>query len=207
MPCTFPRRATAPRFDGAVSVEAKPPATRRILGAARSLVGHGGAAEISMGDVAASAGVSKALVHYHFHDKDSLLQALVEDVGFAVLHRVREAMRSESDHHALDAYWAWLADELRIGDLRILISLAEYDSDRVRAASRRVAEQRRELAAEHVELVFSRLGLNPRVPAALVADTVLAFVDGLAVTHALDPERDPRPAFDVLWLALLTLAE
>lgn len=207
MPYTSPRRATAPRFDDAVSVGAKPPATRRILSAARSLVARGGAAEISMGDVAASAGVSKALVHYHFHDKDSLLRALVEDVGFAVLQRARDAMRSESDTHALDGYWAWLADELRAGDLRILISLAEHDSDRVRVASRRVADQRRELAADHVGLVFSRLGLNPRVPAALVADTALAFIDGLAVVHALDPQRDPRPAFDVLWLALLTLAE
>ena len=207
MPCTSPRRATAPRCDGAVSVEAKPPATRRILSAARSLVARGGAGEISMGDVAASAGVSKALVHYHFHDKESLLQALVEDVGLGVLQRVRDAMRVESDPHALDAYWAWLAEELRAGDLRILISLAEHDSDPVRVASRRVADQRRELAGDHVALVFAKLGLNPRVPAALVADTVLAFVDGLVVVHALDPQRDPRPAFDVLWLALLTLAE
>ena len=37
---------------------------------------RGGAAEISIGEVAASAAVSKALVHYHFHDKDSLLVAL-----------------------------------------------------------------------------------------------------------------------------------
>jgi AcrR family transcriptional regulator len=183
------------------------PATRRILTAARSLVARGGASEISMGEVAASAGVSKALVHYHFRDKDSLLVALVEDVGFAVLHRTRAAMRRETAPHALDTYWEWLAEELRAGDLRVLISLADDGSDRVRLASRRIADQRRELGVEHVTLVFSRLGLSPRVPPALVADTALAFVDGLAVATALDPSRDPRPAFDVLWLALLTLAE
>ena len=187
--------------------EAKAPATRRILGAARALVERGGAAEISMGDVAARAGVSKALVHYHFHDKDSLLQALVDDVGAAVLDRARESMRRETGSHALDEYWAWFEAELRGGDVRILISLNEYVSDQVREASRRIAEQRREVAAEQTGLVFSRLGLNPRVPPALVADTVLAFLDGLAVAHALNPERDPRPAFDVLWLALLTLAD
>lgn len=194
-----------------MNTEAKPPATRRILIAARALVERGGAAEISMGDVAASAGVSKALVHYHFRDKDSLLRALVEDVGLAALSRARDAMKDETHTHAhthaLDAYWLWLEQELRAGDLRILMSLAEYDSDRVRAASRRIAEQRREIAAEHTALVFSRLGLSPRLPPPLIADTVLAFVDGLAAAHALSPERDPRPAFDVLWLALLTLAE
>jgi AcrR family transcriptional regulator len=190
-----------------VTVAPKPVATRRILTAARSLVARGGGAGISMGEVASSAGVSKALVHYHFRDKDSLLVALVEDVGLAVLHRARAAMRRDRDPHALDTYWEWLAEELRAGDLRVLISLSDDASEQVRLASRRMADQRRDVAAEHVALVFSRLGLAPRVPAALIGDTALAFVDGLAVSHALDPQRDPRPAFDVLWLALLTLAE
>jgi AcrR family transcriptional regulator len=191
----------------AVSAARKASATRRILGAARTLVERGGAAEISMGDVGASAGVSKALVHYHFHDKDSLLEALVEEVGAAVLQRARESMVKEPTTHALDQHWTWIERELRVGDIRILVSLAEYDSDRVRLASRRVSDQRRELAIEHTALVFSRLGLNPRVPSELIADTLLAFVDGLAVASALNPQRNPRPAFDVLWLALLTLAE
>lgn len=187
--------------------EDRPPATRRILSAARTLVARGGAAEVSMGDVAATAGVSKALVHYHFRDKDSLLHALVEDVGYAVVARAREAMPREGSAQALDEYWAWLEQELRRGDVRILLALAEYDSDRVREVSRRVADQRREAATQQVSLVFTRLGLSPRVPAPLIADTVVAFVDGLAAGYALDTDRDPRPAFDVLWLALLTLAE
>jgi AcrR family transcriptional regulator len=190
-----------------VAPEDRPPATRRILSAARTLVSRGGAAEVSMGDVAATAGVSKALVHYHFRDKDTLLHSLVEDVGYAVVARARQAMSREGSAHALDEYWAWLEQELHLGDLCILLALAEYDSDRVRAVSRRVADQRREAAARQVSLVFARLGLSPRVPAPLIADTVVAFVDGLAAGHALDSDRDPRPAFDVLWLALLTLAE
>jgi AcrR family transcriptional regulator len=161
---------------------------------------------VSIGNVAAAAGVSKALVHYHFRDKDSLLQALVEDVGLAALERAKVAM-TDAAAHALDAYWTWLEQELRTGDLRILLSLAESDSARVRAASRRIADQRREVTAEHVAQIFSRLGLNPRVPAPIVAETVVAFIDGLAASNALDPDRNPRPAFDVLWLALLTLAE
>jgi AcrR family transcriptional regulator len=170
-------------------------------------VAHGGAAEVSIGDVAAAANVSKALVHYHFRDKDSLLHALVEAVGLAVLERDKVALTRDEAAHALDAYWAWLEQELFTGDLRILLSLAEYDSARVRAASRRIADQRREVAAEHVTQIFSRLGLNPRVPAAIIAETVVAFIDGLAASTALTADRNPRPAFDVLWLALLTLAE
>jgi AcrR family transcriptional regulator len=183
------------------------PATKRILAAARTLVSVGGAAQVSMGDVAANAGVSKALVHYHFRDKDSLLLALVEAIGDDVVRREREAAAREPVAHALDAYWSFLERELRHGDVRILGALAEYDSERVREASRRIARLRREVAAEHVSLLFSRLALSPRIPAELVAETMVAFVDGLATAVALDPQRDPRPAFDVLWLALLTLAE
>jgi AcrR family transcriptional regulator len=187
--------------------QADPPATRRILSAARALVARGGAAEISMGGVAAEAGVSKALIHYHFRDKDSLLNALVEDVGSAVIARAERPLGADEGAHALDAYWAWFRAELDAGDVAILLSLAHCDSARVRAESRRVADRRRELAAKHTAVLFELLGLRPRLPPALIAETVTAFTDGLAAAHALAPDRDPRPAFDVLWLALLTIAE
>jgi AcrR family transcriptional regulator len=190
-----------------VEARAKETATRRILGAARLLVARGGAAQVSMGEVAAAAGVSKALVLYHFHDKDSLLRALVEDVGRATLDRARGAIAAAGREHALDEYWTWLSSELERGDIRILVSLAEYDSESVREAARVVSAGRRELAGEQVALIFSRLGLTPRVPPTLVADTVTAFVDGLAVATSLEPDRNSRLAFDVLWLALLTLVE
>jgi AcrR family transcriptional regulator len=170
-------------------------------------VARGGAAEVSMGDVASHAGVSKALVHYHFNDKDSLLQALVDDVGHVAVNRARAAFDGASPDHVLDAYWAWLDAELRAGDIRILIALSEYDSDRVRAATRRVSVERREIVIQQIMHVYTGLGLTPRVPADLVGDTLLAFVDGLMTLNPLHPERDPRPAFDVLWLALLALAE
>jgi AcrR family transcriptional regulator len=181
--------------------------TRRILAAARELVARGGAAGISMGDVAARAEVSKALVLYHFHDKDSLLLALTEEVARDVLERERANLALHGASHALDEHWRWLEDELRRGDIRILLSLGDADSERVRAAGRRIARERRELAARHVAMIFDQLALSPRMPAALLADTLTAFVDGLAAAAALEPERDPRPAFDALWLALLTLAE
>lgn len=185
----------------------RPDAARRILEAARALVAQGGAAGVSIGDVAARAGVSKALVHYHFRDKDSLLTALVQQVGSDVLARARAALALPPGGHTLDAHWAGIETELRAGDLRILLALAEFDSARVRAAARRIAAERRELLSRQTTALFTSLGLRLRLPAELVADTLLAFSDGLAAAHALEPDRPTRPAFDVLWLALLTLAE
>ena len=183
------------------------PSTQRILEAARHLVIRGGAAGISVGEVAALAAVSKALVLYHFRDKESLLLALVERMGDAVLARERAAMRTARPARALDDYWSWLDAELREGDLRALVALANTDSERVRTAARRIASERRGLAARHVGLIFAHLSLTPRMPAALLAETLTAFTDGLSVATALEPDRDPRPAFDAVWLALLTLSE
>ncbi len=157
--------------------------------------------------MAAKAGVSKALVLYHFRDRASLLAALVDDVGAAVLARARQAAAAGGKEKPLDDHWAWLERELHAGDLRILVSLAECDVAGARAASQRIAEDRRQIAATQVDQIFSRLGLTPRLPAGLIAETVMAFVDGLACRSALDAVRDPRGAFDVLWLALLTVCE
>jgi hypothetical protein len=58
-----------------------------------------------------------------------------------------------------------------------------------------------------VERLFTLLELRPRVPPPLVADVVVAFIDGIAMSASLDSERNSRPAFDVFWLSLLSLAE
>ena len=190
------------------SPSARPsPATERILAAARELMARGGAAEISIGDVAATASVSKALIHYHFRDKDSLLVALAEHSAARAIARARAALDSSTDDHVLDAYWNAIESELHAGDQRVLLALAECDSDRVRASCKRFARERREVTSSQISSLFDRLGLRLRVPAELMADTVIAFTDGLILTNALEPERPTRPAFDVLWLALLALAE
>jgi len=181
-------------------------ADRRILHAARHLVQKGGVAELSIGEVAAEAGVSKALVLYHFGDRDSLLAALVDDIGADVVGRARSALTREGVP-PLDAHWAWLEREVHEGDVRALVSLAQCHTPATVAASRRVAAGRRELAVAQVEQLFQRLGLQPRMPAALVAETVLAFADGLACRSVFGTALDARGAFDVLWLALLTLHE
>jgi AcrR family transcriptional regulator len=159
-----------------------------------------------MGDVAAEAGVSKALIHYHFADKDSLLAALVGNVGEMVLQRARASGVATSDK-PLDAHWTWLDRELRAGDVRVLVSLSDCDSAATRTASRTVAAERLALLSLDVESVFKGLGLSPRMPSALIAETVLAFADGMACRTALGAVTDPRGAFDVLWLGLLTVSE
>lgn len=182
-------------------------AAGRILEATSACILRKGAADTSLQDVAEAAGVSKALIHYHFRDKGELLARLVEWLRAGVVARQDAALAGVTPTAALDALWAWLADELARGDLRVLIDLALVQGAAVQAAVAATAQARRESAAELVARLHGLLGLKPRVPAAMIADTFVAFVDGMALDGVVTPSRNPRVAFDVFWLAVLGLAD
>jgi hypothetical protein len=76
----------------------------------------------------------------------------------------------------------------------------------VRAATVEAMRLRRTAATASVERLFALLALQPRVPTVLLGDLLVTFVDGLASIPAR-AGAEARGAFDVLWLALLGLAE
>jgi len=206
---------SAPRFGSGAE---QPSATQRILLAAAHRIALSGAAELSIQDVAVDAGVSKALVHYHFHDKDTLLASLIEHLVVGLVAREREALAAHAKQHdplAVDALWRWVEDELQRGDVRVLLELDTYRGAAVQAAARRAAQRRREVAADTIARLLHILDLKPRVAPALLANVAVAFLDGLAIETALartgsSAQQDStaaRVAFDVFWLAMLSLAE
>lgn len=87
----------------------------RILDAAARMFGREGYAGASMGAVAAAAGVSKGLLHYHFHSKEHLLIEAVR-ATFRRLHarfddRFRAGERGlPTVLDALDALWETVSD-------------------------------------------------------------------------------------------------
>jgi AcrR family transcriptional regulator len=182
-------------------------ASRRILDAARRLIVSGGLAASSIGDIAGEAGVSKALVHYHFGDKETLLARLAGDAAHDIITREVGALDGAEGATAVDALWEWLAGELARGDLRVLGAISESTAAPVREVTVRAAENRRRQAAATVERLFRLLGLAPRIPAELIAGPLVALEDGLALGRLTDSSGDPRVSFDVFWLAMLSLAD
>ena len=182
-------------------------AAGRILEATSACIIQKGAADVSLQDVAEAAGVSKALIHYHFHDKGELLARLVEWLRAGLVARQSTALEGVSAPAALDAMWQWLSDELERGDLRALLDLSLVQGDAVQAAVRTTASDRRDTATMVISQLFEALGLRPRVPAALIGNAFVAFVDGLALDRVVAPERNARVSFDVFWLAMLGLTD
>jgi len=182
-------------------------AAGRILEATSACIVLKGAADVSLQDVAEAAGVSKALIHYHFHDKGELLARLVEWLRVGLVARQEQALTGVPASAALDALWQWLSDELERGDLRALLDLTLVQGHAVEAAVRATAAARREAAASVTAALFDALGLRSRVPVVLIADAFVAFVDGLALDRVVAPERNARISFDVFWLATLGLTD
>jgi len=162
--------------------------------------------------------VSKALIHYHFADKESLLARLIDHLAECLVDRERRALARYTGKHdplAVDALWEWLDGELRRGEIHVLLELNAYRGAQVQAAARRAAARRQAAAEKTVAELFGILELTPRIESSLLATVVLAFIDGLAVASRVEADappaspsqRSPRISFDVFWLAMLSLAE
>ena len=98
-----------------------------------------------------------------------------------------------------------MAGEIERGHLRVLNELAQERGPLISDAIRRSARARREAAMVTVDRLFALLELRPRVPVQLLADVIVAFIDGLAIHASLAPDANHRVAFDVLWLSLSVL--
>lgn len=180
-------------------------ARSRIVRAGIRCVVRDGLADASMAAIAQEAEVSKALLHYHFSDRAQLLSEMVTLIGRRLITREQGALERDEISAPVDVMWRWLEVELERGELRALIALSGLRDAKVREAVDEVSTARRTSAAATVEYVFARLGLTARVPLTLIADTMVAFWDGLALDS--DADRDARVSFDVFWLGMLSLGD
>jgi AcrR family transcriptional regulator len=181
-------------------------ARQRIIEATIECVARDGATEASMAAIAAEAGVSKALLHYHYSDRARLLAEVVTQLGERLAEREREALDGADGSKAVDALWRWTEREMARGELCVLLELSLIREPLVHQAAMVVAESRRNAAGRTIADLMARLGLVPRVAAELLGESWLTFTIGLAMGSTTSA-ADPRVAFDVFWLAMLGLAE
>lgn len=182
-------------------------AADRILAAAAECAGALGVAQVSMQAVADAAGVSKALIHYHFRDRDELLARLGDWLAGALVQGEALALDDDGATSQLDALWLWLEGELTSGRLRALVDLGQERGPAVRESVQRSRALRRAQSTTTLERLFAGLSLTPRLPVALVGDVWVALADGLAIESAIEPDANLRLRFDVFWLSVLNLAE
>lgn len=189
------------------ALESSRSAAERIVQAAVRLAVARGVAHVSLQAVAEEAGVSKGLIHYHFHDRETLLARLGEHLAAQAVARERAALDETRLTTVLDDVWRWVEAELARGELRVLLELGREPGELPQRAAREAAQLRRDAATATLAQLYAVLELTPRLPIPLLADVATAFVDGLVVRAALEPALPQRGAFDAFWLSVLSLAE
>ncbi|MCC6928342.1 MAG: TetR/AcrR family transcriptional regulator [Gemmatimonadaceae bacterium] len=181
-------------------------ARERLLQATLRCAARDGGAALSLQAIAEEAAVSKALVLYHYRDKEQLLATAIRWLTARLLEREGKALVQSTASSVLEDYWRWLEEEISEGELRVLIELSQERGDETRRALEESSLQRQARAEQTVARVFQLLDLSPRLPAAMIAASELAFRDGLVLWAWRQPDRSARVSFDVFWLSLLSLA-
>lgn len=167
---------------------------KALIEAAIETIGAHGNLDVTMSQIARSAGVSPALAHHYFGGKDQLFLAtmrhLLTEFGAGVRMALAEARAPRErltaivrrsfgpEQFAPATIAAWLAFYLR----------AQSDPQ----ARRLLAIYARRL---HSNLVDALDGLVPEREARRIAEGIAALIDGLYIRHALrEGPPDPAPA-------------
>jgi AcrR family transcriptional regulator len=189
-----------------VAVQRHPSTKEQILSAARHVLQHAGVADLSIRAVAAQAGVNLALVHYHFHSRDGLLLAVLEDLNTELLARQRSlygrpnATLADNWRQAVDYYHR----DLDSGYVRILLELAAHGfanpqmAERVRAAMRGWQD----LLHDVINTALRRFAIDA-IDADSLTSIAMSFWYGMELRHLLAvPETEGH-----LWRTLDTIGK
>lgn len=181
------------RADGAEARE-------RLLAAATALGVTQGAGALTMQGIASAAGVSKALVLYHFGDKTALLGGIVERL---VQRDIARAANATAAADPLAAWHALARDAEARAERGLLGALALEGA--LRSTMDGHAAAREAAATALAVAVLEALDLRPRIAPALLGRLLLRQLDGgVHARHdvsptAIDAELD---GFALAFLAL-----
>ena len=182
----------------------------RIAEAACALIQDSGIADLTIADVGRRAGVSSALVHYHFNTKQELLAAASERLAARRTEARSAALSSASGLAALDALWAALSagpgsEAERAWNDLALLARRDTTVRRTLAAQRRVE---RTTIAQSLPSLFRELGTAPTASWDETAATILLFLDGVAGALGEGGAADEvRAAYDAFWLVLVAAGQ
>jgi AcrR family transcriptional regulator len=182
----------------------------RIAEAACSVIQETGVASLTVADVGRKAGVSAALVHYHFSTKQAVLAAAAERLAARRTESRVSALAGASGLAALDALWTAIgtapgSDAERAWHELTLLARRD-DAVRGTLAAQRRAE--RATVARALPRLFRALGAVPTASWLETAAAVLLFLDGAALALADgSPEEEVRAAYDASWLVVIAAGQ
>ena len=164
-----------------------------ILEAARRRLIEGGYARLNVRDIASDAGVNHALIGYHFHGKQQLVLAVLDDANTRLLERQsrmydQDAPVSAKWRQACDFY----EDDLRSGFVKLLMELmgASFHDEELRREFTPRMLAWHQLVEREVEEFIRASGLQLPVSPRAIAAWIGWFWTGMEASMALGiPEQ------------------
>jgi AcrR family transcriptional regulator len=179
----------------------------RIVRAAWEVIAEHGMAGTTTRLVAARAGISHGMCHYHFATKDEMVLAVVDEARRFWIEPMEALLGSGGTaFDRLERVVAWMAEPATIDVMRVhlqLVSQAEYSEPLRRLMAAEYARWHR----AYVEL-FRQLAAERRLREGVDAEPAgIAFAtlaDGLVDQQSLDPAMDNR---GIMWAFLGTVLQ
>ena len=174
---------------------------KRILDAARGVLAEEGMEGFTTRRVAARAGISHGMCHYHFADKRALVLALVEHARSDWIEPLERMVASDRRaEERIQAIIDWIAEPatgevMRVHSTLYWFALAE-DPIRVRLAAEYA------LWRDQFVRVFEDLAAEERLAgfeARAIGEAFASAADGLVQQQSLDPAIDTRSLLRALF--------
>lgn len=183
----------------------------RILQATNQTVAEAGAAGASMKQIAAQAGVSKALLHYHFKSKEELLleslRYLSRDIAGEVLEKVQSQQPSieVALQAAKELYKSLIQSEIRVHFITQMYSMAIHN-EKLREGLKDYLRLEGEIILDVIKTALGPLHEQLHISTERLAGLVQTAIVGMSVETVVRQDSDLiESKFDDL-LQLLTTA-
>jgi AcrR family transcriptional regulator len=180
-----------------LSTRTAPDARERILEAACDVIAAHGIEDVRIARIATLAGVSPALVHYHFETREALLGEALEH-SFELLGDLRTT-RAEAEGWTAAQRLAWMIDQslpfAGLGDREWRLWLELWGraarQEELRGVAARLYERYDEWIAEAVADGIAR-GEFRRADVHVVTQRLIAAIDGHGMRVLVDDPAMPR---------------
>ena len=157
---------------------------KALIDAAIAAIGDRGALDVTVSDIAGRAGVSTALAHHYFGNKDNLLEATMRALLTELGQDVRAALNGgQTPHQRVAAVIDANFSEKQFAPATVAAWLAFFmEAHRTPALKHLLTVYVRRL---HSNLMFGLVRLVNRDKAELIAEGIAALIDGLYIRRAL----------------------
>jgi AcrR family transcriptional regulator len=208
MPAAPRTKSTRKKTTGGTPRERRKKARQRIIDSSLKRAAKGSFRDLTVDDIAHSAGVSRPAFYTHFSDKEEVLLAAVEEVSKELYEMADRWWHgvgppAERVRRAIDGVVSVYAGEAAL--LRIAAEVSTYD-DEVRELWLDIAERFVEATAEHVRSE-QEVGLIPRaLDPRSTAESLFWMAERCCYMYLGRGERTPKQVVQGLvpvWVAAL----